>query len=205
MSLGNNIIGDPSGCNIAFQPTDLFGDPELGEFVYDGPGRGFFPLLADSPAIDSAAPDACPETDQLGNPRVATCDRGSVEFQEGRLLVSIDVRPKREANRINPASTNNINVAVFSRNGFAVDSIDLSTVRFGATGTEAAPINIARRDVDGDGQTDLVLRFQIQELGIECGDVWTTLTGQTAGGARIIGSSPIRTVQCQANSLQFGG
>ena len=29
-----------------------------------------------------------------------------------------------------------------------------NTIRFGATGTEAAPTNIARRDVDGDGQID---------------------------------------------------
>jgi hypothetical protein len=39
-------------------------------------------------------------------------------------------------------------------------------LRFSATGTEAAPINIARRDVAGDGQTDLLLRFQIQSSGL---------------------------------------
>jgi hypothetical protein len=89
ISLGHNIIGDPFSCTVTLQESDLTGDPGLGEFIDDGfPGQGHFPLLPDSPAINSANPDACPETDQLGNPRVGVCDRGSVEFQgRGPLLI----------------------------------------------------------------------------------------------------------------------
>jgi len=89
-SQGSNIIGDPTGCTIELLPDDLTGYAGLGEFSDNGdPGNGHFPLLSDSPAIDSADPDACPETDQLGNPRVGICDRGSIEFQggEGEMLV----------------------------------------------------------------------------------------------------------------------
>src|SRR5262244_3631569 len=96
----------------------------------------------------------------LGNPRVGTCDIGSIEFQgPGTMLVLVDVRPRGDANKINPNSAKNINVAIFSGNGFDATTVDPNTVRFGATGTEATPIHVGRRDVDGDGNRDMVVRF----------------------------------------------
>ncbi|HEU4340586.1 MAG TPA: choice-of-anchor Q domain-containing protein [Candidatus Binatia bacterium] len=193
-SLGHNIVGDAASCDGHYEPTDRVTDPRLGEWNPDG---GYFPPLPDSPAIDSANPDTCPETDQLGLPRVGPCDIGSVEFQDGRLLVSIDIRPKSDANKINPNSTKSINVAIFSVNEFDATSVDATTIRFGSTGAEAAPIHVARRDVDGDGTRDLVARFQIQDLGIHCGDTSASLTAQTSVGQSIIGSSPITTTGCK--------
>jgi len=89
-SLGNNIIGDPSGCTIVLQPTDRTGNPGLGAFAEGTPGRGHFPLLLTSQAIDGGNNDACSPTDQLGKPRVdggpikddvIICDIGSIESQ----------------------------------------------------------------------------------------------------------------------------
>jgi hypothetical protein len=197
-SLGNNLIGDATDCAIAFQGNDLTGDPGLAAYTENMsiPGSGHYPLLTDSRAIDSGSPDVCPETDQLGNSRVGLCDIGSVEFQ-GRMLVSIDIRPKKDANRINPNSSKNINVAIFSANGFDATTVDPNTVHFGATGTEAVPVHFTRTDIDGDGDLDMLLRFQIQGAGIKCGDTSATLTGQLSSGLSIIGSSPIKTVQCK--------
>ena len=46
------------------------------------PGHGHFPLLQTSPAIDVGDDDICPDTDQLGQPRVGQhCDIGAIEFQ----------------------------------------------------------------------------------------------------------------------------
>ena len=134
--------------------------------------------------------------DQLGLPRVGRCDIGAVEFQ-GKMLVSVDIRPKSDANRINPNSTNNINVAIFSTNGFDATTVNVNTVRFGATGTEAAPIHVALRDINEDGLFDMVVRFQIQNTGIKCEDTSAILTGQTNNGVSFIGSNPIKTVQCK--------
>jgi len=122
--------------------------------------------------------------------------RGFIATPKRRLIL-IDIRPRSDANRINPSSAKDINVAVFSSKDFDATSIDLNTVRFGATGTEAAPVHVARRDVDGDGDRDMVVRFQIQDTGIKCGDTSAVLTGQISGGPSIIGSSPIQTVQCK--------
>jgi hypothetical protein len=88
-SLGHNLLGDPTGCTFTPQGTDLTGDavsgplePALGPFTDTGaPGEGYFPLLADSPAIDAGDAEACPKTDQLGEKRIGPCDIGAVEFQ----------------------------------------------------------------------------------------------------------------------------
>jgi hypothetical protein len=198
-SLGNNLVGDPIGCEINLQLNDLTGDPGLGPLVEigedDSPGKAFYPVLAGSVVIDSANLAACPKKDQLGNPRVGRCDIGAVEFQE-RMLVSIDVRPRSDANRIRPNSNKNINVAILSINGFDALTVDPSTVRFGAKGTEALPIHVGRRDVNGDGRVDQILRFEIQDTQIKCGDTSATLTAEILNGPSIIGSSPITTTRC---------
>jgi hypothetical protein len=81
-SLGTNLIGDPTGCTITLLPTDLTGDPGLGDFTDDGtPGNGHVPLLPGSPAIDAGNDAFCPPTDQLEQPRVGPCDIGAIEFQ----------------------------------------------------------------------------------------------------------------------------
>jgi hypothetical protein len=82
VSLGHNLIGDPTGCTITLQPSDLTGKPGLAAFTDDGtPGNGHFPLLPTSQAIDAGNEAACPRTDQLGAPRVGPCDIGAIEFQ----------------------------------------------------------------------------------------------------------------------------
>jgi hypothetical protein len=81
-SLGTNLVGDPTGCTITLLPTDLTGDPGLGDFTDDGtPGNGHFPLLPGSQAIDAGNDAFCLPTDQLGEPRVGRCDIGAIEFQ----------------------------------------------------------------------------------------------------------------------------
>jgi hypothetical protein len=87
-SLGTNLIGDPTGCTMPLQPTDLTGDPGLGAFTDNGtPGNGHIPLRRGSPAIDAGNDAACPPTDQRGQRRVnirgvgtSICDIGAIEF-----------------------------------------------------------------------------------------------------------------------------
>jgi hypothetical protein len=84
-SLGTNLLGDTNGCTITRPEggSDLTGDPGLDDFTTgDGaPGHGHFPLLQNSQAIDAGDDDICPDTDQLGQPRVDQCDIGAIEFQ----------------------------------------------------------------------------------------------------------------------------
>ena len=80
---------------------------------------------------------------------------------------------------------------------FDATTVDPTTVRFGSTGTEATPVQDALEDVDGDGDTDMILRFNTQDTGIECGDTSATLTGQTFDGQTIHGTDSIETVGCK--------
>jgi len=80
-SLGNNLIGDPTGCTITGRPSDLTGDPGLDAFTDNGtPGNGHFPLLPTSQAIDAGNNAVCPRTDQLGQRRIGPCDIGAIRF-----------------------------------------------------------------------------------------------------------------------------
>jgi hypothetical protein len=59
-------------------------NPILGPLTDEGfPGRVYFPVQPTSPAIDAGNPQSYPPTDQLGQPRVGTCDIGAIEFQGG--------------------------------------------------------------------------------------------------------------------------
>ena len=81
-SFGNNVVGDPSGCTITLQPSDLVGDPGLGPFTDNGtPGSGHFPLLPASPAINAGNDAACPKRDQLGNSGISPATLGQLSFK----------------------------------------------------------------------------------------------------------------------------
>jgi hypothetical protein len=81
-SLGGNLIGDPTGCAVALQASDLTGDPGLGVFTDDGtPANGHFSLLPTSQAIDAGIDAECPRKDQLRRPRTGQCDIGAIGFR----------------------------------------------------------------------------------------------------------------------------
>jgi hypothetical protein len=111
--------------------------------------------------------------------------------------VSIDIRPGTLPNNVNPRSKGKIPVAILATDSFDPSTIDPATVRFGRTGAEAAPVHSHLQDVNGDGRTDLLLQFETQETGVECGDTSASLKGQTVNGGAIQGSDSIVTVGCK--------
>lgn len=123
-------------------------------------------------------------------------------FQLG-ITVIIDIKPGSFPNSINPKSKGVIPVAILTTdasdntNPFDASSVDVKTVRFGKTGTEAAPIQSALEDVDGDGDLDRILHFKTQDTGIQCGDTSASLTGVTLDGQTIKSSDSINTVGCK--------
>jgi hypothetical protein len=88
-------------------------------------------------------------------------------------------------------------VVVRGTDAFDVTTLDLTTIRFGATGAEASPESAAFADVDGDGDLDFVLHFATQDSGIACGDTVVVLTATTSSGAVAAGSDAVRTVGCR--------
>lgn len=91
-SYGHNLIGDPTGCPITWEASDVTGDPSFGAFTDTGlPGQSYVPLHPESLAIDAGDTTTCPATDQLGQPRVGPCDIGAIEFQPETVLIRVAV------------------------------------------------------------------------------------------------------------------
>jgi hypothetical protein len=116
---------------------------------------------------------------------------------EPTLQVNIDIKPGGFPNSVNPGSSGVIPVAILTTAIFDATTVDPATVRFGATGTEAAPRQSALEDVDGDGDIDLILHFRTQTTEIQCGDAVASLTGETFSSQMIQGSDSISTVGCK--------
>jgi hypothetical protein len=111
--------------------------------------------------------------------------------------LEIDIKPGSPQNSVNPRSRGKITVAILTTDSIDAGTVDPTTVLFGATGTEAAPVGWALEDVDGDGDADLVLRFDTEGTGIACGDISASLTGETVDGNAIQGSDSVKTVGCR--------
>jgi hypothetical protein len=113
------------------------------------------------------------------------------------VQVTIDVKPGDLQPATNSVTRGRIAVAILTTELFDAASVDPSTVRFGVTGGEAAPIHAALDDVDRDGDADLVLHFDTQDAAIRCGDESVYLTGTTVDGQAIRGADLIRVVECR--------
>lgn len=128
------------------------------------------------------------------------CDIATLEVfetEEAIVDVSIDVKPGSSVNSINPKSNGVIPVAILTTNSFDATTIDPLTVRFGPKGAKEAHNTGHIKDVNHDGNSDLILHFKTRATGIKCGDTSTSLTGATFNGDLIEGTDIIRTVGCK--------
>jgi probable HAF family extracellular repeat protein len=113
------------------------------------------------------------------------------------MTVAVDIKPGSDTNPINPRSNGKVPVAILTTDAFDANTVDAATVRLGPTGAEAVPVRVAIEDVNHDGLSDLLLHFNTQDTGIECGATSLSLTGQTFSGQGIRGADSIVTVGCR--------
>jgi len=121
----------------------------------------------------------------------------AVFLQQTLLLVTIDIQPGSDMNSIRPGGKGKISVAILSTDNFDATTVDPTTVLFGSTGTETAPVHSAMEDVDRDGDLDIILKFNTQATGIQCGNTSASLNGKTFSGQPIRGSDSLRTAGCK--------
>ena len=113
------------------------------------------------------------------------------------IPVAIDISSAAPGNGITPRSRGLVRVAILSDDDFDATLVDPASVRLGPSGAPEAGGKTRFEDVDRNGRDDLVVRFRINETGIQCGDTSAALTGRTFTGRAIHGVDVIRTVGCR--------
>jgi Tol biopolymer transport system component len=196
----NLVPGDTNGNNDVFVHDRQTGVTERVSVASDGSqgdsGNGPISISSDGRfvAFESSSSNLVPgDTNEAADVFVACNPLSEQQFIE----IEIDIKPGRFPNRINPKSRDPIPVAILTTDAFDAATVDLTTVHFGPTGTEAAPVHSILADVDGDGDADILLHFKTRDTHIEWGDTSASLTGETFSGRAIKGSDSIRTVWCK--------
>lgn len=112
--------------------------------------------------------------------------------------VDIDIKPGGYPNSINCQNLNGtIAVAILTTPDFNALSVDHTTVRFEGAAERHSHQGVPTRheeDVDGDGDTDLVLHFRMSETTLTCSSTVGHLTGLTYNDSRIRGSDSVNMV-----------
>ncbi|HJR80784.1 MAG TPA: DUF4114 domain-containing protein [Anaerolineales bacterium] len=119
--------------------------------------------------------------------------------------VVIDIKPdddddQDDPNTINCKAKNKvIPVAILTTDNFDALSVDHTTVSFeGASETHLDQNGDPRRherDVDEDGDIDLVFHFRLGDTSLTCDSTTGTLTGTTFDGSAIIGIDDVRMIK----------
>ncbi len=128
---------------------------------------------------------------------------GGYVVEYDRLVVPLDIKPGGSPNAIQLDAPGKLPVAVLSTESFNAATIDPATVHFGRTGSEAAPLKFSLEDVNLDGRRDLVCQFEVQGVGLICGDTSAILTAYTTEGVPLKGTDSVSIVKCAPYSLSL--
>lgn len=121
----------------------------------------------------------------------------------GRILpVSMDLKPGNKHNHVEINDDEDFRVAVLtgtSIDGIAFDAtlIDPYTVNlFSSAGTGTMPFKSHVKDVNKDGEKDLILWFSVAETELTCFDIEVLLTGESFDGVGFTARDQIQPKGC---------
>jgi hypothetical protein len=175
-----------------FSINDVPFDPDLGAPVGNpGPPPSFFIGEYNGVAVDDRVARMSWTANNTGRAQQILFDRAAI--CDG--LAFIDIKPDSDPNSINPSLEGDLPVALLGWDGFDVNEVDVTTLAFGPGG---APFDHSRgphfEDLNGDGFTDLMAHYRIEEAGIAFGDMEACLRGERLDGSPFGGCDSVRTV-----------
>ena len=169
------VLSSPGVCAVFQGPV---GDP------YPS-GDGWFDARPNPPGV--WLPLGPPLGDRSDLPFATVVDDGAP--------VGVDFMTRSRSNRINPRRGSTVDAAVLSSASFDASTLDWTTVALGPAGAPALGPGLAS-DVDGDGLVDLVLDFNVSDLGLACGDTSIALLAATSSGLGVRGTDAVIVVGC---------
>jgi len=104
--------------------------------------------------------------------------------------VLVDIKPDGYPNSINIGSKGVVPVAILSGPSFDAEDIVINSAVFAG----AKPLRGSFKDIDSDGDLDLILHFDAQSLKLAQDSTRATLTGQLTDGRLIKGSDSVRII-----------
>jgi hypothetical protein len=113
------------------------------------------------------------------------------------IPVKVDIKPGSKDNPINIKSEGVLTVAILTGNNFDATEVDPLSIEFGPKSAKEVHRRGHFEDVDKDGDIDLVLHFEVKEIGISCDTKELELTGKTLDGYTIKGKDSIRVINCK--------
>jgi len=196
---------DPASGTLSSDP--LYSRSVDGAVVYYGMEQialhpdGHALYLGQNGRIDVIDPATGTTTASIADPAI---NRPSGICLQDALGAAVDIRPGDARNVLRPGSHVLIALAVLGSTRLDANSIDPSTLRFGPARAAPADSGLsAIRDVNRDGQRDLITFFRIDESGIEMGDTEACVDGRTLAGAKLRGCDAITTLPPCGNGFQL--
>lgn len=106
------------------------------------------------------------------------------------VTIFIDIKPGDYLNSLNLRARGLVPVAILTGAGFDASTVDPGTVTF----ADASPRKWKMTDVDNDGDLDMLLHFDTQDLNIDVDSTEATLTGTCNNGTDIVGTDSVNIV-----------
>lgn len=113
------------------------------------------------------------------------------------IEMTIDIKPGSWPNSINLRNGGLITVAVLSTEDMDATTVRTRVARFGPAGAAIAHKSGHFEDVNLDGLMDLVMHFNVDQSGIECGAESAELRSSNEVGLSVRGADGVRTVACK--------
>ena len=124
----------------------------------------------------------------------------SVILDPPPIGVAVDIRPRSDTNTIKcTKEREQIGVAILTSEDFDATTVDHTTVRFeGAReihlDKKSGNPNHHEKDVNRDGDTDLLFHFKLGDTSLTCDSTDATLVGETFDGQAIVGVDSSRMI-----------